>query len=333
MYTISDIAKKAGVTKSTVSKALNNGGDINPETARRIRKIAAEAGYEKRPRKRAENKILGIVCPEIDDAFYSQMINGLVLLAGKEGYTCVTVSNNFDFGAEKKSVEYLTEKNVAGIFIVNAEVLKDYNFYDTVKECNVPIVRVSADSANDVCDNIWINEKAGIDDAISHLISFGHGKVAFLGDCYGKFRLSCLKQAMEERGLEFDEELCVLDWRRFESGYNGVKKLLAQKKPFTAIFAQYDDVALGAVKALKENDLSVPEDVSVIGFDDAHYCEYVYPPLTTINSKVNNLCEVAFALMKNKISGKNKAVQFVLVKPELVVRGSVTKAKSFETKK
>lgn len=331
MITVSDIAKKAGVNKSTVSKALNNSEDINPETAKKIRKIAAESGYEKRFRKGAENRTLGIVCPEIDDAFYSQMINGLVRLTEREGYTCVILSSNFDFASEKSSVEYLAGKNVAGIFIINAEVLKGYNFYETVKECSVPIVRVSADQDNDVCDNIWINEKAGIDDAVAHLVALGHKRIAFLGDCYGKFRLSCFRQAIEERGLPFDEDLCILDGRRFDSGYDGVKRIIANGKDFTAIFAQYDDVALGAVKALREAGMTVPEDVSVVGFDDAGYCDFTVPKLTTVNSNVNNLCEVAFALLKNKISGKNKAVQYVLVKPELIIRNSTAKAKSFET--
>ncbi len=325
MPTIEDIAKIAKVNKSTVSKALKNSGDLNKETARRIRKIAVELGYEKHFRKGAVNKILGIVCPEIDDAFYSQMINGLARRAETEGYKCVILSDNFDFVAEKECVAYLTEKNVAGIFIVNAEVLNDYDFSEIVKECNVPIVRVSADRNNDVCDNIWINEKAGIEDAIEHLIALGHSKIAFVGDCYGKFRLACLKESMQERGLIFDEGMCFLGSRRFDSGFMGIKQLLSSGKKFTAVFAQYDDVALGAIKALREEGLSVPDDVSVIGFDDAHYCDFINPALTTINSKVENLCEIAFALLKKKICGKGGAVQYVLVKPELVIRQTTAK--------
>ena len=327
MPTIDDIAKIAGVNRSTVSKALKNSGDLNRETVRRIKKIAGEIGYEKHFRKSAANKVLGIVCPEIDDAFYSQMINGLARRAEKEQYKCVILSDNFDFGAEKRSVEYLAEKNVAGIFIVNAEVLKDYDFHEVVRECNLPIVRVSADRNSDICDNIWINEKAGIEDAIEHLVSLGHKKIAFIGDCYGKFRLSCLKEAMEERGLDFDESLCFMGSRRFDSGYTGIRQILASGAPFTAVFAQYDDVALGAIKALREEGLSVPEDVSVIGFDDAHYCDFINPALTTINSKVENLCEIAFALLKKKISGKSGAIQYVLVKPELVVRQTTARVK------
>ena len=327
MPTIDDIAKIAKVNKSTVSKALKNSPDLNKETVRRIRKIAGEIGYEKHFRKGAPNKVLGIVCPEIDDAFYSQMINGLVRRAEREGYKCVILSDNFDFEAEKSSVEYLTEKNVAGIFIVNAEVLKGYDFYEIVKECSVPIVRVSADRNNDVCDNIWINEKAGIEDAIEHLVSLGHREIAFIGDCYGKFRLACLKEAMNERGLVFDDGLCFLGARRFDSGYSGIKNMLSCGKKFTAVFAQYDDVALGVIKALREEGLIVPDDVSVIGFDDAHYCDFINPALTTINSKVENLCEIAFALLNKKISGKSGAIQYVLVKPELIVRQTTARAK------
>ena len=332
MVTISDIAKKLNLNKSTVSKALNNSLDINPKTASEIRAVAKEMGYEKRQRKTAKNKTIGIITSEIDDACYSKLANGVIAVAESEGYTCCVLTSNFDACLEEKAVDFLIEKNISGVLLVFGKPLQFQAMVNRFKERNIPVVSISERNFDSEIDNIWINDLSGVDDAIEHFCSLGHKRIAYIGDKFGMGRLEDYKKAMEARGLPVLDSLSLLlGERSFDCGYRGAKKLLESGEHFTAIFAQYDDIALGAIRALKEEGISVPEDVSIIGADDARFCPYLTPALTSINCNAQSLCTVAFKLLKNKIEKTEKSVQSVYIKPELIVRESTAKPKSFET--
>lgn len=332
MVTIQDIAKKANVNKSTVSKALNNSGDINFETASKIRLVAKDLGYEKRVRKSSAQKTIGIITAEIDDAYYSSLVDKLISIANDEGYTCCVLTSNYDSTSEESAVKFMIEKNVSGVFLglsVNAQIS---NLYSKLKECGIPVVGVCEESAVSDVDKIWINDDDGVDQAIEHLYSLGHTRIAYIGDEYGQARLESFKRAMDKRSLPVLDSLISLQTvRKFECGYKGVKTLLNLNEKFTALFCQYDDVAIGAMRALFENGLLVPSDVSVIGADDTKYCSFITPTLTSINCNSDAVCQVAFKILENKINKKDKSVQSVLIKPKLIIRNSTSKAKSFET--
>ncbi len=332
MVTISDIAKKANVNKSTVSKALNNSGDINFETAVKIRAVAKELGYEKRIRKTSSQKTIGIITAEIDDAYYSGLVENVISIAQSQGYTCCVLTGNYDPVNEERAVRFMIDKNVSGVFFGLSISRQVNRLYEKLKECGIPVVGVAEESVDTETDKIWINDKDGVDQAIEHLYSLGHERIAYIGDKYGMERLESFKSAMQKRNLPVLENLISLaPERKFECGYKGVKSLLDKKERFTAIFAQYDDVAIGAIRALTESGISVPNDVSIIGADDTKYCSFITPTLTSINCNSDALCQVAFKILQNKINKKDKSVQSVLIKPKLVVRESTAKAKSFET--
>ncbi len=332
MITISDIAKKANVNKSTVSKALNNSSDISYETACEIRAVAKALGYEKRARKTNAQKTIGIITSEIDDAYYSKLIQDITSIAQADGYTCCVLTGEYNAINEERAVNFMTEKNVSGVFFCISKSGQANKLYERIKERGIPVVGVSEEGYDADIDKIWINDKDGVEQAIEHLTSLEHSRIAYIGDKYGQERLNSFKNAMNKRGLSVDERLIMLKQiRRFDCGYKGAKELIESGEKFTAIFAQYDDVAIGAIRALTESGVSVPDEVSIIGADDALYCSYITPNLTSINFNTNYLCQVAFKILKNKINKKEKLVQSVLIKPKLVVRESTARVKSFET--
>ena len=332
MATILDIAQILNVNKSTVSKALNNSPDINPTTAKKIRALAKEMGYEKRPRKSLKEKTIGIITSEIDDAYYSQLANGVISVAEASGYSCCILTSNFDACLEEKAVRFLIEKNVSGVLLVVGRPLQLPSLIERFSERNIPVVSISERNFDYKADNIWIDDNSGVDDAIEHFYSLGHREIAYIGDKYGMGRLAHYKKSMQDRNLQVLESLTVLlNERSYDCGYKGAKKLIESGEKFTAIFAQYDDIAVGAMRALKELGVMVPEDVSIIGADDARYCPYLSPALTSINSNTESLCAIAFKLLKNKIEGKEKTIQSVFVKPKLEVRETTANAKCFET--
>ena len=332
MVTILDIAKKANVNKSTVSKALNNSGDISFETASYIRAVAKELGYERRFRKSSAQKTIGIITAEIDDAYYSGLVEKIMSTAQTQGYICCVLTSNYDPESEENAVRYMIDKNVSGVFLGLSIGGQTNRFCDRFKECGIPVVAVAEESDEFEIDKIWINDKDGVDQAVEHLVSLGHERIAYIGDKYGLKRLESFKSAMLKRNLPVLDGLVSLQSeRKFECGYRGVKELLLTNQNFTAIFAQYDDIAIGAMRALAESGISVPNEVSIIGADDTKYCSYITPTLTSINCNSDFLCQVAFKILENKINKKDKSIQSVLIKPKLVVRESTARVRSFET--
>lgn len=332
MITIEEIAKKLGVNKSTVSKALRGFGDINRETAEKIRKAAAELGYNKKLGKK--NGVLAIVVPEIDNAIYSEIANDMILKAEKLGYTCSVFSYNFDYNSFEKILNGFTRNFIDGFFVIVENPFGD-SFISLLTRCDLPFVLISSDDNGLDCDCVWINEKHGVDVAFEHLYSLGHRNFAFVGGRFGELRAEILKSAAEKYGVTIpDENIIISEERGYDCGYNRTEELLKKGLDFTAIIAQYDDIAFGAIKRLSEAGISVPKDVSVIGFDDAAYCKYSTPTLTTVNSEIEQLCGISLKILDGKISGSlnDSAFQSVLVRPKLVVRNSTAVAKSFETK-
>ena len=332
MVTIEEIAKKLGVNKSTVSKALRGFGDINRETAEKIRKAARELGYSKKLGKK--NNMIAIVVPEIDNAIYSEIVNDMIVKAGELGYTCSVFSYNFDYNCFENILDGFTQNSIDGFFVI-AENLFGDAFISSLTRCTLPFVLISSNDYGLDCDCVWINEKHGVEVAFEHLYSLGHRNFAFVGGRFGELRAGILKKVAEKYGVKIpDDNIIISEERGYDCGYNHAGELLEKELKVTAIIAQYDDIAFGAIKRLTEAGISVPKDVSVIGFDDAAYCKYSTPSLTTVNSEIEQLCRISLKILDGKITGslKDSAFQSVLVRPKLVVRNSTVKAKSFETK-
>ena len=326
MVTIEEIAKKLGVNKSTVSKALRGFGDINRETAEKIRKAAMELGYNKKLGKK--NGVIAIVVPEIDNAIYSDIANNLISKAEKLGYTCSVFSYNFDYACFERILNSFTLNSIDGFFVI-AEKLFGDSFISSLTRCTVPFVLISSDDYGLDCDCVWINEQYGADAVFEHLFALGHRRFAFIGGRFGEWRAKILKKTAEKYGVKIpDENIVVSEERGYDCGYKRVGELIGKGLNFTALIAQYDDIAFGAIKCLTEAGISVPKDVSVIGFDDAAYCNYMTPALTTVNSEIEQLCGISLKILDGKITGSlnNSAFQSVLVRPKLVVRNSTAAA-------
>lgn len=329
MVTIEKIAKKVGVNKSTVSKALRGAGDVGRETAEKIKKTAAEMGYNKKLGKNTH--VIAVVVPEIDNAFYSEITNNIIKKAEKNGYSCSVFSYDFDRNRFEKILAGFKTGSVDGFFVV-AENLTEVSFATLLRVCNLPFVLISSEDYGLNCDCVWVNEKYGIESVFSKLVALGHKDFAFIGDRFAAPRVEIVRNAAVRFGGSIpDENIILSEERGYACGYDHVDDLIDGGKKFTALIAHYDDIAVGAIKRLKERGLSVPDDVSVVGFDDAPYCKYSIPTLSSINCDIEQLCSVSFKILEQKIAGKNYSIQSVLIRPKLAIRESVAKAKSCET--
>ena len=269
-------------------------------------------------RKNGKEKTIGVVCPEIDNAFYSQIVNEIIRISAENGYNCSVFSSNFNYSFEESATRYLSRTGATGILFVCGEIYKDQLMTKNLSVSGIPLVGIGMGNNVELFDNVFINEQAGFDDAINYLKNLGHSKIAFIGDEYGKERLEFFKKSLQKCELYYDIELVFLGKsRNFLCGYEGANALL--NKDFSALCCQYDDIVLGAIRAFKDKKIHVPEKISVIGFEGASYVNYTSPKITTIKSNPKEICSIAFEMLKNRIEGKKYPAKNVFFSPSLSI--------------
>jgi LacI family transcriptional regulator len=323
MVTQHQIAQAAGVNKTTVSKALTGSSDINRETAQRIRDIAIELGYKKKI-KYIEKKshFIGIIIPESNSTYYSSMVSKLSMLLVQKGYTPLFTITNFQGSFEIQHLDEFIENGFAGIICMTESDDISEKLKDSMREGRVPILQIGLNISSSEYDNIFVDEAMGIEFSMLHLKNLGHRRIAFIGDLHAKYRLKYFRKFMEENDMALPDEYVVIsDKRHMQAGYECAKRLLACKELPTAIVADYDDIALGAIRRFAEEGIQVPDDLSIIGVDNAPYSPYLSKSLTTIDGHVDEMCEIAVRILLNKVeSRKFGLIQNVSIKPELIIR-------------
>ncbi len=324
MVTQDQIAKVAGVNKTTVSKALMGSNDINKETAQRIREMAAELGYKKKSRFiEKKSKFVGILFPEITSSYYSSMVSKLSQFLLQKGYTPLFTITNFEGSNEIKHLDEFIENGFAGIICLTESDYIAEKLKESMKEGCIPILQIGLNINSSDFDNIFIDEAMVIEYSLLHLKERGHKKIAFIGDEYANFRLKYFKKYMEQNAMPLPDEYVVIsDKRHMQAGYECAEKLLSSGKDLpTAIIADYDDIALGAIRKFSEEGILVPDDISMIGIDNSAYAPYLSKSMTTIDGHVDEMCEIAVRILVNKMENRKfTIIQNVSIKPQLIIR-------------
>ena len=328
---IKDIARLARVSHPTVSRALQNSPLVNPATAAKIRKIAEAAGYRASAVARGlvtrRTRTIGLVVTTVADPFASEVACGIEQAANDHGYAVFLANSNADPERERKVVQELAERRVDGIIVTSSRVGADY--LPMLAELNVPMVLVNDQYPGEFVHSVMIANQDGSRAATEHLIELGHRRIAYVGDRSGyqsdAERLAGYKQALAAAGIEFVAELAVEGDGRPEAAVAAMNGLLKLADPPTAVCCYNDMTALGAMRAIRSHGLRVPEDVSVTGFDDLFFAEYLEPQLTTVRQPMRRMGEMAMENLLKLMSGEDSVAQ-VKVEAELIVRGSTAKA-------
>jgi len=335
---IKDIAKRARVSTATVSLVLNNKENsfISQTTRERVLKIARELNY--RPNVLARGLVkkrtntIGVVVPDVIYPFFTEVIHGIESLADENNEKVILC---YSGSRQKKEAEYinmLLEKRVEGIIIAPLADNKNIKIFKRLIEDGFPLVFI--DRYLDEVEGSYVvtDNTKGAYRAVRYLIELGHKRILLLttGTRISTVQnyLEGYKKALKKSNLAYDDSLV----RRCEEteagenrlfiGYNVVKEILQEKLDFTAIFATDDNFAAGAIKALKEKGLKVPEDISVIGFDDLPFSSFIDPPLTSVMQKKYQMGRKATELLMGIIKKEIIHPQRILLEPELVIRQS-----------
>lgn len=325
--TIRDVAKAAGVSYQTVSRALNNQSRVAPETRKRILKIAREMGYY--PNKAARmlstqrSYILEVNLVTIDQTTeFSLSAKVMSDVAKSHGYS-VTFS---EITPDEliRSIESAAARSVDGIALYAPRLTNDDNLAELSISRNLPIVRRSyAPESKLAC--VGFDQVYAMTLAVQHLIDHGHHKIAEISGpleyTTAAIRHETRKKILVENGFELAPS--VPGDYSIESGYEAMLKLLGDGLTFTALIAGNDHMALGAIHALRERGLRVPDDVSIIGFDDKEYAAFIDPPLTTIRQSFSTQDKMVIEYLIELIERQDTEIYQRIIQPELIVRKSV----------
>ena len=317
--TIKDIAKKCGVGVSTVSRALNDHPDINPETKEMILKMVAESDFvpnnSARNLKRTDSKAVVILVKEIDNPFFSTMMRVMEKEIRKENYSFSIQHLGAHQDEIEAAIELVEEKRLRGIVFLGGDFR---NKVERIHRIKVPFVVCTAAlpelPKKCIGSFVTIDDKEESRKMVEYLCNKGHRKIAILAsdekdENIGKLRLEGYKQALTEHGIPIQEKLIRhLDRNdtaySMENGYGMMKELLQEKTEFTAVFAISDLMVIGACKALLEAGKRIPEDVAVAGFDGLSYTEYFEPSITTMAQPVEEIAKESVGILFDMINTK-----------------------------
>ena len=331
VVTLKAVAEHVGLTSGTVSAVLNDSPSarsIPRETKDRIHAAAKELNYRPnffaRTLRNKRTYTIGVIAEEIGDSYGSMVISGIEAHLRKMDYFFLTVAHRHDQNLLSQYSELLLQRGVEGFITVDTTVLE---------VPALPMVAVAGHQKIKGITNVVLDHVQAATLALNHLATLGHKRIAFMrgnplsSDSTDRWRAIC--EVAQRMGVTIDPELTVqidIDDPTPQLGYPFAKQLLARKKPFTALFAYNDISAIGAIRALQEQGFRVPQDVSVMGFDDIPGAAFNTPTLTTVRQPLARMGQVAAQTLLERIAGRDDYPPEIAIEPELVVRESTGKA-------
>lgn len=323
---IKDIASAAGVHHSTVSRALRNGPMVKDETADRIRKIAKAAGFTisavARSLATQKTHLIGVVVTDITDPFHHEIISGLDKVAEQNGYSVILADSQGDPDRERRVVRSFHERRVDAIVVMSSRVGGRY--VSQLAERKIPIVLINNQRQESFVHSVNINNEEGATAAVRHLVALGHRRIAYIGNQNRVYsdteRMKGYRRALKEANILVDQNCVVHAEFNPEGGVVAIRKLLALKPAPTAVFCYNDMLALGVLKGAREF-VRVPQDLSIVGFDDLFLANYLEPALTTVQQPKWDMGKLAMELTLKLLAGE-KVSKTTTVPGKLIVRAS-----------
>jgi LacI family transcriptional regulator len=332
--TIKDVAARAGVSRQTVSRVINDKGEVSSATRDRVLVVIEEMGY--RPNAAARSMVVGRTCtlgciaPNLTDYTFANIIEGAQAEARRLGFFILTGSAPTEADVEPL-LEEMLRRQIDGLLMLNPRADERYRYVLPLLQKGMSIVYLNNTSRGEPISAVHCDDRDGGFQATRHLIKLGHTAIAtIMGSSNEECtldRLEGYRLALAEGNLDFVPELTIQgDWSA-TSGYQATQRLLRSNHPFSAIFAQNDQMAVGAIRALREADRSVPGDISVIGFDDIPLASYFDPPLTTLRQPMQESGKQAARLLVESIQNPDGPPKQVAIQARLIERDSCATAR------
>jgi LacI family transcriptional regulator len=335
LTTIKDLAKLAGVSVTTISRALNGYNDVNEDTRKKIKRIAVEQGYRPNAVARSlvmkKTQTIGVILSEINrdgakDAMAFEILCGINDRASDLDYDILLFSTNPKKQESKTYADLCKERNVDGAIISGLRVLDPY-LQEVTRNTNFPCVLIDIPATSNNLGHVTTDNVKGAQTAVQHLLDLGHRKIAIINGhdeaSVSRERLEGYKQALKTQGIDYRPELVFNGNFSEEGGYEAMYQILMQHPDVTAVFSASDLMVLGALKAIERSGRKVPESLSIVGYDDIAISSYCSPRLTTIRQDKYEMGYQAAQLLIDMLVSREVNRKIVL-KSELIVRESTS---------
>jgi|SRR5699024_424262 len=323
--TIYDVAKKAGVSIATVSKVINNTGNIGEETRQKVNDVIKELEYVPNLMASAltgkRTQTIGLLIPDISNPFFSAMARYIEDSAHEKGMSVIMCSIDDSSEKEQKYIELLQRKQIDGLIV--ASLFYNENLLKDLIKKGIPVIMLAYDDSTFDVSIVSVDDFKGGYEAASHLFSKGHRKIAVIAEHThsSDLRLYGYRVALEGRGIEFDEKLIYKTSASIENGKRYFEQIYMDIQP-TAIFAFNDLLAIGVIKGATEKGIRIPDELAIIGFDNTILASTTVPGLTTIAQPIKEMALKTVEILIEEIYEQKRTKKRFLFDPELIIRGT-----------
>lgn len=326
---IKDVAKLAGVSVTTVSRVLNGEKYVKDDLKAKVNKVIEELGYAPsqiaRSLVRKKTNLIGVIVPDLTSSFYSTILSSIENMASANEYNLLVCNINEDIDKEFKYLNVFQEMRVEGIIIMHEKINEQIRGF--IHKINTPVIFSSVKPMDQKFVSVIIDDYAAAYEATRYLIELGHEKIGFIGGdmrdiTSGQNRYSGYRNAMADADKKLIFEHIRFGDYKVKSGYNLMKEMLSTDNPPTAVFAVSDDMAVGAINCIRDHNLRVPEDISIMGFDGSQLTELIRPTLTSMEQPIHHMGKVTMDVLMKQINGETAPTGDVVLQHRLVVRES-----------
>lgn len=328
---IKDVAKEANVSIATVSRVLNNVDVVNEDTKKKVLEAIKKLDYRPniiaRSLKTQRTKTIGIIIPDISNQIYPEVVRGAEDVSNIYDYNIILCNTDLDPQKEMEYLRVLGEKMVDGVIYISNSLEED--IVKTINNSNMPLVLIETNGKESEFPSVVIDNKQAGMDAVNYLVKKGNKRIAYIGTDRDAVNASAVRYngymaALDENNLEYDENLtyfCKYSLKA-DDGYDAMNAILQRTKDIDAVFCVNDEIAMGAINALRDNNISVPQDVDVMGFNNTYGSAIFYPKLTTISQPLYDMGSVATRMLIKKINKEPLDNELFVLPYELIERDS-----------
>lgn len=326
--TIKDVAREAGVSHATVSRVLNNNEHVRPEKRQRVMDAMTRLGYVVNQQARSlaggRSQVIGLLVHDLSSPYIGEVLQGIDEALADAQYELMLYTTHRRKTKESIFVNTLTLGMTDGLLLLLP--LNPGAYLQTLHYNRFPYVVIDHQGSDDFSPTVTGTNYRGAYDAMAYLIELGHRRIGFIAGIpdlsSAIVRLRAYQEALVAHGILFDPELVVAGEFHQKEGYHAASTLLDLATPPTAIFAANDQSAFGAIEAIRNRGLRVPDDISVMGFDDLPQSAYMFPALTTVRQPLRDMGRIATRMLFEYIQQPDKPVEQHMLETELVIRGT-----------
>lgn len=340
MATLKSIAKICGVSTATVSLVLNNKAEkISPETRALVLKVAAEENYIKNnlaaSLTRGKTQTLGLILPNLENEYFASLAGYVNDAVFKNGYVLLLCNSNDDIVQENKQIRTLKGHNIDGLFITKApgrSTDENSDFEQKIQKLNTPVVFIDRKSEDPNLSYFAANNQKGGYLATKHLLSLGHTRIGHLTGqltlASAQDRLEGYKRALKESGIRFSKDLVFEGDFQLQSGQSALPYFM--RKNCSAVFAANDRMAYGLIMTAIKKNIKIPDEISIIGYDDNIISQACYPTMSTVSQNLALMCLDASSHMMNLLNNEDVGAVTKIYEPTLVIRDSTAPPKKLD---